>query len=77
MFGLGPEEILFIIGILFVFLLVVGGVIFLFITILRPKRSNSFNNQSKRLKELEKMKNDGLINEDEFNKKRNEIINEL
>ena len=77
MFGIGPAEIIIIIGLLFVFLLLVGGVIYLIVTLLRPKRSNSFSNQSERLKELQKMKNEGLINEDEFNKKRNEIINEL
>ena len=74
---MGIQELIIIILILFFILLVVVGLVFLFRALFKPKKSNSFSNQSERLKELEKMKNDGLINEDEFNKKRNEIINNL
>ena len=74
---MGIQELIMIILILFFILLVVVGLVFLVRTLFKPKKSNSFSNQPERLKELEKMKNDGLINEDEFNKKRNEIINNL
>ena len=77
MFGIGSTELIIIIGILFIILLVVVGVVFLIRALLRPKKSSSFSNQSERLEELQKMKNDGLITEDEFNKKRNEFLNNL
>ena len=55
----------------------VVGIVFLIRALFKPKKSNSFRNQSERLKEIKKIKTDGLINEDECNKKRNEIINNL
>lgn len=69
MFGISTAE-LSTIGA--VFLAIVAGVIFLFRALLRSKGPGK--NQSERLKELQKMKSEGLINEDEFNKKKNEIL---
>jgi len=74
MFGIGPQELLIIVILFIIFLVVVGGVVFLIRLLFRPKKPNSFSNQSDRLKELQKMKNDSLITEDEFKKKRNEIM---
>lgn len=72
MFGISTTE-LSIMGV--VFFAIVAGVIFLFRALLRsigPGQS-----QYKRLKELQKMKSEGLISEDEFNKKRNEILGSI
>lgn len=72
MFGISTTE-LSIIGT--VFLAIVAGIVFLFRAILRSNGPGQ--NQSGRLKELQKMKSEGLITEDEFNKKRNEILDSI
>jgi uncharacterized membrane protein len=78
MFGLGMWELIIIFIILAVlFMVAVGVVIFISIAFSKKQNSNPENTQSERLKELQKMKDGGLITEDEFNKKRNEIISDL
>ena len=72
MFGISTTEISAIGAF---FLAIVAGVIFLFRALLRSKGPDL--NQSERLKELQKMKREGLISEDEFNKKRNEILGSI
>lgn len=72
MFGIGIGELLIIVLVL---LVIVVGVIFLFRALLKTQSSSL--NQSERLKELQKMKDDKLINENEFNIKRNEILGNL
>lgn len=75
MFGLSPMELM-VVFLIFLIVIIIG-VIFLVRALLRTKKPNYSYNQSERLKELQKMKNDDLITEDEFNKKRNEILNSL
>ena len=72
MFGISTTE-LSTIGA--VFLAIVAGVIFLFRALFRSKGPSQ--NQSDRLKEIQKMKDEGLISEDEFSKKRNEILGSI
>ena len=68
-FGLGYGElsIIFMIPVV-----IVIGIIFFIRAMVKSKASG--NSKSDRLKELEKMRGEGLISEDEFSKKRNEII---
>ena len=74
MLGLGGLELLIIFVVLFI---IVAGVSFFFRAILKLQKPNFLNTQSERLKELQKMKDNGLVTEDEFNKKRNEILSNL
>ena len=72
MFGIGKGELSIIIIIL---LAIPAGVILFFRALLKSKSPGQ--TQSERLKDLQKMKDGGLINENEFNKKREEIIGDL
>jgi uncharacterized membrane protein len=72
MFGIGIGEVLIIFIILFA---IVAGIILFLRALLKSQSPRQ--NQSDRLKELQKMKSDGLISEDEFSKKRNEILSSI
>ncbi|MFC1494374.1 hypothetical protein ACFL6W_03745 [Thermodesulfobacteriota bacterium] len=72
MFGIGIGELLII---FIVLLAIVTGIILLLRALLKSQGPSQ--NQSERLKELQKMKSEGLISEDEFSKKRNEIIGSI
>lgn len=72
MFGISTVE-LSTIGAFF--LAIIAGVIFLIRALIRSITPGK--NQAERLKELHKMKNEGLISEDEFTKKRNEILDSI
>ena len=76
MFGIGKGELSII---LIVLLAIVAGIISLFRALFKAlsKSHGSGQNQSGRLKELQKMKDEGLISEDEFSKKRNEILSSI
>ena len=51
---------------------IVAVVVFLLITTVRKKKKNPNNDA---LKELDELKNKGLINEQEYNEKKAEILN--
>lgn len=69
MFGIGIGELLLI---FIVLLAIVAGIVLLLRALLKTQSPRQ--SQSDRLKEIQKMKDDGLISEDEFSKKRNEIL---
>ena len=77
MFGLGGMELAIIIIILLFSFLFLAAVIWVVKKMLGPKKSDFLQHPSTRLKELQKLKDDDVITEDEFNQKRKEILNEL
>ena len=69
MFGIGIEELIIS---FIVILAILAGIFLLLRALLKPRVPG--HSQSERLIELQKMKSAGLITEEEFNKKRNEIL---
>ena len=72
MFGIGIGELIVI---FIVILAIAAGIILLLWVLLKSQGPRQ--NHSERLKELQKMKSEGLISEDEFSKKRNEILGSI
>jgi len=77
MSGLGINELLIILSILFIIILTVVGILFLIKIVLKPGKPDVSGNQSSRLKELQKLMDKDLITEQEYNKKRDEILDSL
>lgn len=78
MFGLGHWELLILLMFFLIMFLMLAVIIFLPIrALLKSKNPIPKNTSSERLEELQKMKDNDLISEDEFNKKRSEILSNL
>jgi uncharacterized membrane protein len=78
MFGFGPWELLILI--IFFVVVFVGLACIIFFPVralLKSQPPGQQNNPAERLKEIEKLKGAGLITEDEFDKKRSEILSDL
>lgn len=78
MFGLGYWELLILLIFFVIIFLILAGIIFFPIrALLKSKIQSPESTSSERLKELQNMKDNGLITEDEFDEKRDEILSNL
>jgi len=72
--GLGLPEII----IIFIVLLILAAPVLLIIFFVsKMSKKNQSRDHNKRLQELQKMKEEGLITQDEFEKKRQQILNDI
>ena len=72
--GLGPPEIIII---FLVLVLLAAPVLLIIYFVSKSGKKNQALDHTKRLKELEKMRQQGLISEKEFEEKRQQIIEEI